>query len=185
MNDITSEFDVGSGVSGEGMVRLNTLAEKLAVAELDVAELEKTLSESKKYLQHVRTKEMPDLMIEMEIEEVVHKGMRFSLNDFISGSIPSDETRRRKAFIWLEDNGSAQIIKTNISLDFGRGDYEAARQVEEMLAEEGHAPTLRESVHASTLKAWARERLEAGESIDLEVLGLYVGKAVSVKKVAK
>ena len=164
------------------MQQLVGIAASMAEEEAHIASLEEQLKEAKKAYQVIRTRTLPDLMVEIGIEEVVHEGNRFTLKDFISGSIPNTEHRKAQALKWLEANGGESIIKTKISMDFGRGEHESAEGLRAELESEGHAPRMEESVHAMTLKAWARERLQDGEPIDLEVLGLYTGQAVHIKK---
>ena len=82
-------------------------------------------------------------------------------------------------------NYRANQARRNVILGFMKSEgyitsaqYEQAVKLYDALAVDGMAATLETSVHAQTLQAFARKRLEKGEVIDTEALGLYVGKVV-------
>ncbi len=65
----------------------------------------------------------------------------------------------------------------------GRESHAEISRIAEQLAEWG--PKLDSSVHTMTLRAFARRRLESGDPIDLDALGLFAGPVVKVKKAKK
>lgn len=116
-------------------------------------------------------------------------GVDIELKPYYSASLPKDPDARRLAFDWLIANGHGDLIKDEISVEFGRGEHNAARSVaaaiEEQLVrmEMLDKPVKQDmTVHHMTLGAFVRERTEAGESLPLTVLGATIGRAAKIKR---
>jgi hypothetical protein len=89
---------------------------------------------------------------------------------------------RPKAYEWLRDNGYDDIIKNNVSVSFGRGEDDLANAFKAVAEKEGYVPQQDTSIHAGTLKAFVRERIEAGDEFPMELFGAYVGQRAFIKK---
>ena len=81
--------------------------------------------------------------------------------------------RRATAHAWLTDNGFGGLIKSALTVEFGRNEHEealaAAAKIQDLL---GRGSTFNESVHASTLKAFIKEQMAAGVTIPMEMFGI-------------
>lgn len=179
------EFDVGEGASAPSdklEVLHRTLEETIALDEA-TRKLEEDLKAAKSTLHTLRTSRIPDLMAEMQMDSITFRGWKVKVDDFVSGSLPKDEAKREKAIRWLEDHDAASLIKTQLSLAFAKSQHNEALSVAASLEEKGFAPKVESSVHASTLKSYALERIRSGDEIDPETLGLYVGKTAKMSEV--
>lgn len=77
---------------------------------------------------------------------------------------------------WVEERGDGSLIKTVLSVSLDRGDLEIARELMDLLKAHRAANRYKElkletSVHQSTIAAYARELIEAGEDPPLDLLG--------------
>lgn len=163
------------------------LAEATAL-ERQVADLEATLSAAKRSLHILRTDRIPSIMEQFMLDSLSFDGWRVDLRTELEGSLPKDDEkrpetigRRARAVEWLEKNDGAGIIQTVVTVEFPRDQHERALKVERVLMAQGYVPQLQSTVHHSTLKAFARERLESGAPIDLETIGLNVVKIAKIK----
>jgi hypothetical protein len=141
-----------------------------------INQMESDLKAAKGALNKLKAKVIPDMMVEVGVSELAGEGWRIKLADVVSGSIPSDPDKRARAISWLEENGGGDLIKTGLSLTFGRSQHNEALSVAGGLTEQGFDPVVTSTVHPQSLQAFARERLRNGEEIDTEVLGLYTAQ---------
>ena len=78
--------------------------------------------------------------------------------------------------------GGADLIKTKVTVSFGRSGHNEAIALQHDLRAKGHAAELASDVHAQTLMAFAREKLKSGEPVDADKLGLFVGRTTQLKE---
>ncbi len=107
-------------------------------------------------------------------------GSKVEIKGFVSGSLPKDAERRQEAIEWLEGHDAAPLIKTTMELAFSKSQHNEALSLASELRERGYSVLMESGVHASTLQAMARERLEKGEEIPLELLGLFAGTVAKI-----
>lgn len=177
----TEEFDVQSKAEAPmgPLVALLTEAAKLEVA---VEDLEAQLKAAKASLHALTTTRIPEMMLnEMSMLEtsfmVGNRQWKVAIKDFVAGSLPKEDAEKRALAIkWLETHEGGDLIKTEITITFNREEHARAKALAERLRKAGFTPQLESSVHASTLKSFALERLRSGAEIDAETLGLHVGK---------
>jgi hypothetical protein len=109
-------------------------------------------------------------------------GFKVTIKDFLSGSLPKDEEKRSSALEWLRDVGAEDLIKNELHAHFDRGQDNIAGHIAGALEENKIKYEQTIGVHPSTLKAYARERMERGEDVPLELLGLYAGRIAEIKE---
>jgi hypothetical protein len=82
---------------------------------------------------------------------------------------------KAKAFAWLQAHGYGGIIKTLVEVQFDRGEHEQAVAVAQKLQSQYRKNTvaLDEAVHPSTLKAFVKERMAAGNPVPMDLFGAY------------
>ena len=169
------------------LTKIIVMANDLIGIETDIAEQEGLLSVLKREKQDIVARQLPELMAEAGMgsgDDVMVAGWKFLLTEYVSGSWPKDSDRRANAKSLLGEYDALGLLKTNLSMAFGRGEEEIAAKAAKALAKFGE-PTVDETVHHSSLAAFARERLSKGEDIDFETLGLRSEMLVRVKKVKK
>jgi hypothetical protein len=156
------------------------LVQKQLQLEEYLDKLNDHVKNTKKDLEHVQTRELPDAMMEIGLSEVaMASGEKVSIKAFVSASI--SEGRKQEAHTWLRDNNHGDLIKTITSVNTGR-DIELAEKAMKALQLAGFEPDCKENVHAGTLKAFIREQVEAGVSLPLELFGAFLGQKSTIKR---
>jgi hypothetical protein len=81
------------------------------------------------------------------------------------------EDNRPAAFAWLAREKCDGMIKTTITVAFGRDTRESAIKLYEQLVKKKADVTMGEAIHSQTLKAFVNERLRNKQPIPLELFG--------------
>ena len=68
-------------------------------------------------------------------------------------------------------NVKVGTITPVVSLQFGKGELQAAQDTCDQLNVLGFDPEMKRDVHAQTLKAWAREQLTEGREFPMDLFG--------------
>ena len=188
MVDIFAEMEAdaianaSSVASDEQLSGVAKLVQQQHEIEESIAKTEEHLKALKKDLQRISTQTIPDAISDANLlsEFTTADGIKVSVKPFISANI--SEARREEAHTWLRDNEHGDIIKNIISVDTGK-DQELADKALKTLSDGGFNPSSKESVHASTLKAWLREQIEAGTPVPLELFGAFLGQKSTIKRI--
>jgi len=90
--------------------------------------------------------------------------------------------KKEEAYTWLRENGLGDIIKNDITVTFGRDEDNKALQYAELAKGQGFEPIQRETVHAVTLKALVRERLENNLEMPSDIFKIYSGNSTKIKR---
>lgn len=161
--------------------RLKELADKLIAAEDLVKEKEDELKAAKKELQTVAETLIPEALENLELEEFkTEEGHVVKVKEKVVASPPA--ARRAEAMKWLDDNGYGDIIKTSVTVAFDRGDVDqATRFLTEMTGQHENVK-YDARVEPQTMAAWARERLESGDAIPLDLFGVHNLKKATIKR---
>ena len=85
--------------------------------------------------------------------------------------------------VTLQQFGAEDFIKNEISVRFGLNEDNKVKAVQADLDERGFDTATRTWVEPMTLKKLLRERVEAGQEIDLEMFNGYVGTIAKIKGV--
>lgn len=160
---------------------VSELARAIAAKEAQVADLDRQLKDAKKELLKLTDEDLPASMAEMGLASfTLDDGSQIDVKPTYGASILVDN--RPKAYEWLRDHGYDDIIKNNVSVSFGRGEDDLANAFKAVAEKEGYLPQQDTSIHAGTLKAFVRERIEAGDEFPMELFGAYVGQRAFIKK---
>jgi hypothetical protein len=173
--------------------KLRDAATEYATKQLRVEKLQKETSDLNKEIYQLRSKTIPDLMVELKTDN-------FGLPDFGFDLIKEDTTKanivaswpeeqREASFTYLEQLGAGDLIKTFVEIQFGKGELEIARAVVEAVQKvlKKHKLVGRDVVESkgvpwNTLTAYVKEQLEKGTVLDLEKLGAKVETVATLKK---
>ena len=90
--------------------------------------------------------------------------------------------KRPEAFEWLRDNGYDDIIKNTVACQFGRGEDDQASAFAAFAQQQGYAPDQKTEVHPQTLRAFVKERCEAGEEFPMELFGAWIGQRAVITR---
>ena len=155
------------------------MVNKLAALEGEISSLEDVLKERKEEHRRLTEEALPSTMDAANCLEFRYKdGRRVVINDTVNASIA--KANEAEAYSWLEENGHEDLIKRKLELSIGRGENDLAEDVKKDIKDLfGLDMNDKASVHAATLKAWAKEQLEKGIEIPEKLFGIYkVRKAV-------
>jgi len=180
--DFEKEFASNLEKADGGVLKtVSELARAIAAKEAQVADLDRQLKDAKKELLKLTDEDLPASMAEMGLASfTLDDGSQIDVKPTYGASILVDN--RPKAYEWLRDHGYDDIIKNNVSVSFGRGEDDLANAFKAVAEKEGYLPQQDTSIHAGTLKAFVRERIEAGDEFPMELFGAYVGQRAFIKK---
>ena len=156
----------------DALNQITALAMLLRAAEAEVAAITTELQVSKENVRRLQEEDLPELMRELNLSEIkLLDGSSVKVVDEIDCSI--SEERRARAHAWLTENGFGGIIKSAITVEFGRDEHaEAVAATRKIHDATGRDALLKEGVHPQTLKAFVKEQLAAGVAVPQELFGL-------------
>ena len=145
---------------GATLERLLEYADEITLLEAEIADDTVKLAEKNEKLKKLTQKTVPGIMKELQLKSFKLKdGSELLVEDKIQASIPA--SKKAEAFEWLEKYHFDGIIKTSVSVSFGKGEMEKAKEAQKVLAEKGVIATIDRSVHPATLTSFVKERLAA------------------------
>ena len=163
-----------------GLDTVAGLARKIKQQQDKVERLDRELKDEKHALLKLTDEDLPSTMADLGLS-------RFSLDDGSTVEVKPTYGAsilvkdRPAAYDWLRDNGFDDIIKNVISCQFGRGEDDQASAFHAFASQQGYSADQNESIHASTLKAFVKERIETGEDFPHTLFGAYVGQRAVIK----
>lgn len=163
------------------------VGENLEALKFEAAELTAELEAKNDDIRRYETEVLPDGLKNLGIKDItLSSGAKIALIDIISASIT--EENREAAHAWLRTHGHGDIIKNNVTLIFGKGEDQVAKDLINHLIEmrdKGQTKfgdlQQKEAVHPSTLKAFVKDQLSKG-GFPGELFKLYTGQAVKMTK---
>ena len=189
MNDLLSEMASDGGDTPDKIDQLDDgqldgvsrLANEAAALEHKLAEQEQAMKETKAALHKITDEQLPEALEEMGLQKfTLTDGSEISVKPIYSASIPRD--RREEAFQWLRDHEFGDLVKNNVTVTFGRGEDADAKEFMNLCGSQGYVPAQLEKVEPMTLKAWLRERVEAGDAVPLDLFGAFISQRATIKR---
>lgn len=178
LEDIANEF---STVKDDDLSKVASLVRQQLQLELAVLEIEEILKRTKRNLEEISGQLLPAALGEYGLSELtMADGSKLSVQTVVSASISKE--RQPDAHEWLRDHGHGDLIKNTVSVTFGRGQDETAKDIVRVLQSNGLDPEQKEAVHPSTLKAFVKEQIEKGSEIPSETFGIFIGQKTVIKK---
>lgn len=157
------------------------LVRQQLVLEQRVEDLEAELKRAQQDLAKVAQELLPEALAEHGLSELkMDDGSKITVSQFIQAHISKE--KQEEAFDWLREHDFDDLIKNVVSLEFGKGEDDHARDVMETLTNRGYWPQNKQSVHPSTLKAFVKEQVEKGAEIPSDLFGVFIGKKAVIKK---
>ena len=168
-------------VDTEGVRTIAEIARRVQHQQTDVARLEDELKQSKEDLRKLTDEDLPSMLHELGVQSfTLDDGSKVDVKPTYGAHIRADN--KAAAHQWLRDNGFDDIIKNQVTCTFGRGEDDQAASFVEIAVSSGHAPIQKADVHPSTLKAFVKERIEAGRDIPQDLFGVYTGHRATIKR---
>ena len=179
-DDIFSEADALAKVGTSEARNLSDMVRELRSVDKAIEQHESELKTLKQERQKLTIELIPGVMDEMGVDRIDVDGVTVMRKLIVSASIP--EARKEEAFNWLREQQLDDIIKNDVTVSFGRGEDNAAKNAVGILREQGFDPETKTHIHAMTLKAFVKERVEDGKPIDLDMFGAYVVNAADIRR---
>jgi len=168
-------------IDQQGLTSVAALARTIRDKEQLISDLEQTLKEVKKQLIKLTDEEMPSMLAEIGMSSfALDDGSTVEVKQTYGASILVE--KRPEAYEWLRDNGYDDIIKNTVACQFGRGEDDQASAFAAFAQQQGYVPDQKTEVHPQTLRAFVKERCEAGEEFPMELFGAWVGQRAVIKR---
>ena len=167
-------------VSQEKGSTLSTLVRQSMEIDEEIAATEQQLKNLKFRKRKVNEEDIPALMNEMGMDSIEVDGNKVKLRQFVHARINDD--KRDEAFAWIRSIGEGDIIKNDVTVSFNAGQDNVAGAVVDELRTKGLDPSQKTYVHAQTLKAWVKGRIEKGKEIDFDTFGIHVGTEAKISR---
>lgn len=137
-----------------------------------VEQLTTQLDAAKAALRRTETEDLPELMNEVGLSELTTKdGIEVSIAADVTCGI--SEANMTRAVHWLAERGYDGIVKTEVSVLFGRGERDEANNLAQQLKDQGLPGHVTNSIHSQTLKSFVKERMAAGEAVPFDLFGIH------------
>lgn len=163
--------------------RIKHFGEKQRKLTKQIADTENALSMLKENLRRVMEQDLPEAMDEVRMTEFkLDDGTTIKIKPFYAASIP--EERKDEAFDWLKMNDFDGMIKADVKVSFGKGEFEIAQAFVQFVRGfnmKAIEPEYKENVHWQTLRAFVKEQIEGGKPLPLDMFGVFVGRKAELK----
>jgi hypothetical protein len=168
--DISPSKNSVENLNHEGLKSVAEVAKNIRDKEELIFELEEKLSE-----------DLPAMFLELGLNKLeLADGSTVEVKQTYGASIKVDN--RPAAYDWLREHDYDDIIKNTVACNFGRGDDELAKQFSEFAMAQGFDAQTKTEIHPQTLRAFIKERVEAGEEFPMELFGAWVGQRATIKR---
>ena len=149
--------------------------QKLKDTEDMIKSAEKHLKDLKAKADDIGSRVIPELLAEQGLTSIkLADGSSVSVKKEYRCTLPKDDSRREQCYKWLRDNQLGDIIKNNVSVTFGRGEDDKAKQLLDLAVANGFEPSQKSDVSWNTLTALFRERIESGLDMPSDVFSTWI-----------
>ena len=142
---------------------------------------EELLKDKKRDIEKISGEIIPTLLSEMGLSSLkLADGSAVEVKPYYAASILNKN--KEAAYSWLRENGLGDIIKNNVTVSFGRSEDNKAAEYANLAKSQGYQPTQKLKVEPMTLKAFVRERIEAGKEMPTDIFNVFVGNRTTIKR---
>jgi len=182
MSNLMEEFlkDSSDAPTNDEMYEISMLAEQQVALECTIKEFDRMLEEAKESLRHVQEVLIPEAMASVGMSEFkLANGYKITIKDDVYASLRVDHILN--AVKWLDGMGLGDIVKDDVTVKFGRGDSDKAKDIVSYAQAQGYNVTEKLSVHPQTLKATVKEQLARGVQFPEEYFSINPVKKAVIK----
>ena len=120
---------------------LASYCRELQTYEEEIAELEEQIKKKREKADKISSEIIPNMLAEQGISSLkLADGSSVDVRKSYNCTIKKDEME--SAYNWLRENQLGDIIKNEVSVQFGRGEDNKAEQLLDLAAREGYEPCL-------------------------------------------
>ena len=136
-----------------------------------IEDRENEIKELKKSRDRISGDIIPTMMSEMGLSELkLQDGSHLKVATSYKAHI--SEANKEMAFNWLRDNGLGDIVKNEITVNFGQSEDNKAIAYANLAREHGYEPSQKETVHHASLSVVMREWKEKGNEIPSDLFSV-------------
>ena len=159
---------------------LSEAIEKLKSVSAQITESESKLKELKDQEKYINNFTIPEIMNKMNLSTVKLKdGSELSIKKVYSATIKAD--KKAEAIQWLRNNGLGDIVKNEITVNFGQGEENKAMAYANLARGQGYEPSQKEAVHAMTLKVTMEDWKNKGKEVPEDLFWTFEGNQTKIK----
>ena len=160
---------------------LASYCRELQTYEEEIAELEEQIKKKREKADKISSEIIPNMLAEQGISSLkLADGSSVDVRKSYNCTIKKDEME--SAYNWLRENQLGDIIKNEVSVQFGKGEDNKAEQLLNLAAQEGYEPSQRSKVEPMTLKALYRERVEAGLDMPSQFFNIFIKDQTKISR---
>lgn len=170
-----------NNLTQEALSTVAQLAARARVLEVRQEQLDEEARRNAEELRRVVEEALPAAMAELGLSQLrLDTGESITIRDEIYAGIP--KAREFDALNWLRAHGLDDVIKNQVTLNFGKGEDDKASAALALLAGIDCPYNNKQSVHPQTLKALAREKIEAGDPMPEDLFGIHIINRAVIKR---
>ena len=159
---------------------LSEAIEQLKSVGAQVLAVESKLKELKAQEKYINNFTIPEIMNKMNLSTVKLKdGSELSIKKVYSATMKAD--KKAEAIQWLRDNGLGDIVKNEITVNFGQGEENKAMTYVNLAKGQGYEPSQKEAVHAMTLKVTMEDWKNKGKEVPEDLFWTFEGNQTKIK----
>jgi len=137
------------------------------------------LKELKSQEKYISEFVIPEIMNKQNLKTLKLKdGSELSVGKRFYASAKAD--KKLEAIQWLRDNGLGDIVKNEVTVNFGQDEDTKAMAYANLARESGYEPSQKESVHHSQLSVVIREWKDKGNEIPVDLFNVLEGNKTSM-----
>ena len=160
--------------------QLSEQIEKLNSINAQISNAEASLKELKEQEKQLNNFTIPELMEKMNLSTLKLKdGSELSVKKIYSATMKAD--KKADCIQWLRNNGLGDIVKNEITVNFGQGEENKAAEYATLAKGQGYEPSQKEAVHAMTLKVTMEDWKNKGNDVPEDLFWTFDGNQTKVK----
>ena len=154
---------------------------ELQAYDEEIEQLEEQLKYKKEKKEKISSEIIPNILAEQGLSSLkLADGSSIDVRKKYRCTIKKDEME--SAYNWLRENGLDDIIKNEVSVQFGKGEDSRAQELLSLAGLNGYEPTQRQKVEPMTLMALYRERGEAGLDMPSDSFNLFIQDETKISR---
>ena len=160
--------------------QLSEQIEKLKSISAQILSTEASLKELKEQEKQLNNFTIPELMEKMNLSTLKLKdGSELSVKKIYSATMKAD--KKADCIQWLRNNGLGDIVKNEITVNFGQGEENKAAEYATLAKGQGYEPSQKEAVHAMTLKVTMEDWKNKGNDVPEDLFWTFDGNQTKIK----
>tara|TARA_R110002020_G_scaffold6647_1_gene28173 strand:- start:860 stop:1405 length:546 start_codon:yes stop_codon:yes gene_type:complete len=153
---------------------------KLLETQKQILKTEEELKKLKEVEDTLSEQTIPNLMHQAGVELIkLEGGISVEVKPSYKARIPASRTE--EAFNWLRENGHGDLIKNQVTMEFGMRQDNEAKSIVEELKNKGLPVQQKTSVHPSSLKSFVTEQIrDLGKDVPADLFGTYISNKTKI-----